>query len=264
MSVYVGERYIPIMGGEHNPSLDYENFTIVTSGGNAYISKKYVPSTTLITDTTFWLPWLNITTIVNDAIAGITDITGNSGTATKLQTARQIALTGDVVGSVNFDGSTNVSIGAELSDTGVSIGTYKSVTVDVDGRVTGGTNPTTLTGYGITDAVSKTTLTKNTFTLLNSFTDQYGTYYCKNDMGQMTISIGLKRVGGVTSGTTTIANIPSGYRPNSSTVFFPVHNTQGIITYISINSVGDVVLTASATTSSDILILGTATYLATI
>lgn len=44
-----------------------------------------------------------------------------------------------------------------LSDTGVAAGTYKSVTVDVKGRVTGGTNPTTLAGYGIKDAYPKST-----------------------------------------------------------------------------------------------------------
>lgn len=44
-----------------------------------------------------------------------------------------------------------------LSNTGVAAGTYKSVTVDVKGRVTGGTNPTTLAGYGITDAYPKST-----------------------------------------------------------------------------------------------------------
>lgn len=44
----------------------------------------------------------------------------------------------------------------KLSKTGVAAGTYKSVTVDVKGRVTGGTNPTTLAGYGITDAYDKT------------------------------------------------------------------------------------------------------------
>ncbi|HFH4653091.1 phage tail protein [Pseudomonas aeruginosa] len=37
--------------------------------------------------------------------------------------------------------------------TGVSAGTYRSITVDKYGRVTGGTNPTTLSGYGITDAL---------------------------------------------------------------------------------------------------------------
>lgn len=38
---------------------------------------------------------------------------------------------------------------------GVTAGTYKSVTVNAQGHVTGGTNPTTLAEYGITDAESK-------------------------------------------------------------------------------------------------------------
>lgn len=38
-------------------------------------------------------------------------------------------------------------------------GTYKSVTTDAYGRVTAGTNPTTLAGYGITDAQAKITAT---------------------------------------------------------------------------------------------------------
>ena len=37
-------------------------------------------------------------------------------------------------------------------NSGVTAGTYKSVTVDAQGHVTGGSNPTTLAGYGITDA----------------------------------------------------------------------------------------------------------------
>lgn len=43
-----------------------------------------------------------------------------------------------------------------LATSGVTAGTYKSVTVDKYGRVTEGTNPTTLAGYGITDAYTKT------------------------------------------------------------------------------------------------------------
>lgn len=43
----------------------------------------------------------------------------------------------------------------DLATTGVTASTYKSVTVDVYGRITAGTNPTTLVGYGITDAQSQ-------------------------------------------------------------------------------------------------------------
>ena len=43
-------------------------------------------------------------------------LTGNASTATKLVTARAIALTGGVTGSVNFDGSANVSITATVAD----------------------------------------------------------------------------------------------------------------------------------------------------
>ena len=40
-------------------------------------------------------------------------------------------------------------------NSGVTAGTYKSVTVNAQGHVTGGSNPTTLAGYGITDASLK-------------------------------------------------------------------------------------------------------------
>ena len=40
-------------------------------------------------------------------------------------------------------------------NSGVTAGTYKSVTVNAQGHVTGGSNPTTLAGYGITDAETK-------------------------------------------------------------------------------------------------------------
>ena len=61
--------------------------------------------------------------------------------------------------------ATNDKITIEAKDTvythpnsGVTAGTYKSVTVNAQGHVTGGSNPTTLSGYGITDAATKTEL----------------------------------------------------------------------------------------------------------
>lgn len=61
-----------------------------------------------------------------------------------------ITVTGDATGTGKD------SIALTLAASGVTAGTYKSVTVDAKGRVTGGTNPTTLSGYGITDAVPTT------------------------------------------------------------------------------------------------------------
>lgn len=63
---------------------------------------------------------------------------GNADTATKLIQARNIAMTGDVAWSVNFDGSQNVTAAATLSNTGVGAGEYPVVTVNAKGRVTAG------------------------------------------------------------------------------------------------------------------------------
>ena len=86
----------------------------------------------------------------------ISPVAGTIDAATRLATARTISLTTDVTGSVSFDGTTNVSIATTLANSGVTAGTYKSVTVDAKGRVTAGSNPTTLAGYGITDAALST------------------------------------------------------------------------------------------------------------
>ena len=63
--------------------------------------------------------------------------TGNSATATKLVTARTIALSGDASGSTTFDGSANKTITITLANVGTA-GTYSVVTTDAKGRVTGG------------------------------------------------------------------------------------------------------------------------------
>lgn len=59
-----------------------------------------------------------------------------------------ITLAGDVSGS----GMVNTTISTTLATTGVTAGSYQQVTVDNKGRVLTGSNPTTLSGYGITDA----------------------------------------------------------------------------------------------------------------
>lgn len=61
--------------------------------------------------------------------------------------------------NVNTASSARIVVGADeidLATTGVTASTYKSVTVDAYGRVTAGTNPTTLAGFGISDAYTQT------------------------------------------------------------------------------------------------------------
>lgn len=71
-------------------------------------------------------------------------------------------------GTIDFSGVTasgvlTATIGKDKTvalthnTSGVKADTYKSVTVDTYGHVTAGTNPTTLSGYGITDALSTST-----------------------------------------------------------------------------------------------------------
>ena len=94
----------------------------------------------------------------------ITAIMGRSGSGnvntdwTVMQTNINGALTDVQVTSpitVSGTGSTR-TVG--LAASGITAGTYRSVTVDLYGRVTAGTNPTTLAGYGITDAIKTSDL----------------------------------------------------------------------------------------------------------
>jgi len=71
--------------------------------------------------------------------------------ARKWTTARTLSFTGDATGSMSVDGSAAVSTALTLA-TVATAGTYRSVTVNAKGLVTAGTNPTTIAGYGLTDA----------------------------------------------------------------------------------------------------------------
>lgn len=63
-------------------------------------------------------------------------VSGNAGTATKLATARNIALTGDGAWNVNFDGSGNVTAAMTLATVNANVGTYLKTTVNAKGLVT--------------------------------------------------------------------------------------------------------------------------------
>jgi len=69
-----------------------------------------------------------------DTISGSID--GNAGTATKLETARNIVVSGDADGSASFDGSANIDIAVTLDTVNSDVGTFTKVTVNAKGLVT--------------------------------------------------------------------------------------------------------------------------------
>lgn len=107
------------------------------------------------------------------------EFAGNAATASKLKNVRTLTASGDLNWSVGFDGSGDVSAVATLSNSGATAGTYNNsattvrpFTVDAKGRITGigaavtitpawesvTGKPTTLAGYGISDAVASSKL----------------------------------------------------------------------------------------------------------
>lgn len=91
---------------------------------------------------------------IADVLAGNVDSIGDIITTlgTKADKAIKISAGTGLSGGGTLEADRTLS----LATSGVTAGTYKSVTVDNYGRVTSGTNPTTLAGYGITDAYTKT------------------------------------------------------------------------------------------------------------
>lgn len=98
----------------------------------------------------------NISTLAAEVLAreeaDAAIISGNVASATKLQTARTVSITGDVTGSATFDGTADATIETSLAASGVTAGSYgpsadaspasggtvsvPEITVDAKGRVT--------------------------------------------------------------------------------------------------------------------------------
>jgi phage-related tail fiber protein len=124
---------------DNNPSGELANgdFCFVTGGstnaGYGYINSSTADPIVIGTDDVTYAVFNAAQIVVGGAGLAFTGNTLDIGTAS----------TGRIV--VNAD---NIDLASGIA----TIGTYKSVTVDTYGRVTAGTNPTTLSGYGITDA----------------------------------------------------------------------------------------------------------------
>ena len=161
---------------------------IISVSGGTYAGYKYINTNTsaITVDTTsitysefsntaetdpIFVSWRDTSKTANTFFAGLNGSSGaatfraivaadiptlnqnTTGSAATLTTARDIAITGDATYTVSFNGSGNIT-GALTLATVATVGTYRSVTVNAKGLVTSGTNPTTVSGYGITDITS--------------------------------------------------------------------------------------------------------------
>ena len=90
-----------------------------------------------------------------------------SGTVTSITINATSPIAIDSSSAITTSGERTIS----HANSGVTAGTYRSVTVNATGHVTAGTNPTTISGYGITDAKIASgviTLGSNTITPLTA------------------------------------------------------------------------------------------------
>ena len=114
-------------------------------------------------------------TFISDGTAWVLIPSGDepSGTVTSITLKATSPIAIDSSSAITTSGTRTLS----HANSGVSAGTYRSVTVNATGHVTAGTNPTTLSGYGITDAKIDNgviTLGSNTITPLTSHQDISG------------------------------------------------------------------------------------------
>ncbi len=101
--------------------------------------------------------------LTDGAFTFVEEGTANAGTGWVLTTADPLTVGTTTLTFTQFSSAGVVLAGSELTKTGntinhnasgVGASTYRSVTVNTYGHVTGGTNPTSLSGYGITDAIA--------------------------------------------------------------------------------------------------------------
>lgn len=134
--------------------------------------------------------------------------TTRSTNADRLTTGRTFTWSGDATGSLSFDGTTNVSAALTLANSGVTAGTYKSVTVDAKGRVTGGNDVIT----GLITSTSATGVdnvaTTNTNTFLN-ITEKIGTATSTVGSSSQITGAGTVTVASDTNGKITITGSQS-------------------------------------------------------
>jgi hypothetical protein len=201
------------------------------------------------------------TTAYVDAAASAVTITAGAGLTQTTPGTIEVASTGNGSLTVTAN-SVNLTSGV------VTAGTYRSVTVDTYGRVTGGTTPTTFSGYGISDSSANlaaaltdetgfTTNAKAVFSTSPSFETSVVTSSTEfavfnttattvNAFGGATTALNI----GATSGSTTIRNdLILGASASGKKITFN-GSTSGTVALQATATAGSTTITLPATTGT--------------
>ncbi len=167
--VSIGDNMMQYANANVANSVDIGFYGNYVNSGTKYATFFYDASASSVGEAVFSLgftatePTSTVSSLtVGRLVANVTGaLTGNASTATALQTARSISITGDATWSVTFDGSANVSSALTLANSGVTAATYGSassvaqVTFDAKGRATSAsTIAIAITASQVTDFTS--------------------------------------------------------------------------------------------------------------
>ena len=152
--VSIGDNMMQYANANVANSVDIGFYGNYVNSGTKYASFFYDASASSVSEAVFTLG--HTATEPGSAVSGLTvgrlvanvtgALTGNASTATTLQTARTISITGDATWTVTFNGSANVSSALTLANSGVTAGTYGTassvpqITFDAKGRATSAAN----------------------------------------------------------------------------------------------------------------------------
>jgi len=135
--------YVVVSGGAWSRATDFDTSAKVTSGAFTFVEAGTVNADSGWVLTTDGAVTLGTTALAFTQFSGAGQITAGAG-LTKTGNSLDVGTASSARIVVNADSIDLATVG--------TAGTYRSVTTDAYGRVTAGTNPTTLAGYGITDA----------------------------------------------------------------------------------------------------------------
>jgi hypothetical protein len=167
--VSIGDNMMQYANANVANSVDIGFYGNYVNSGTKYASFFYDASASSVSEAVFTLghtstePGSTVSELtVGRLVANVTGaLTGNASTATTLQTARTISITGDATWTVTFDGSANVTSALTLANSGVTAGTYGSassvaqVTFDAKGRATSASSVAiAITASQVTDFTS--------------------------------------------------------------------------------------------------------------